>query len=134
MKTEYQISLHIKTPSGFETYGNFSLGSDRDQAMAIVEQFKGSDDKLENSILYIDFTEVKDAIPLPIKLLHCTLDDIAYNVRVITRDVFKNLSLWKIDSWNWNFYSTNLKFLHFCCVGSLFVYTLQNKLINKIKK
>ena len=93
METKFQISLHMKTPSGFETYGNFDLGSHREQAMAIVEQFKGSDDKLENSILYMDFTEVQNGIPLPVKILHCTLDDIAYNIRIITRDIFKNLSL-----------------------------------------
>jgi hypothetical protein len=93
METKFQISLHMKTPSGFETYGSFDLGSDREQAIAIVEQFKGSDEKLENSILYMDFTEVQNALPLPVKLVHCTLDDISYNVRIITRDVFKNLSL-----------------------------------------
>ncbi|MBD1395505.1 hypothetical protein [Mucilaginibacter glaciei] len=83
----------MKTPSGFETFGNFDLGSDKEKAIAIIEQFKGSDDKLESSILYMDLTEVQNGIPLPAKILHCTLDDIAYNVRIITRDVFKNLSL-----------------------------------------
>ncbi|WP_428327843.1 hypothetical protein [Mucilaginibacter sp.] len=93
METNYQISLHIKTPAGFETYGNFDLGKDREQAMAIVEQFKGTDDLSEQSILYMDFTEVQNGIPLPVRILHCTLDDIAHNVRIITRDLFKNLSL-----------------------------------------
>jgi hypothetical protein len=41
----------------------------------------------------MDFTEVKNDIPLPVRILHCTLDDIAHNTRIITRDVFKNLSL-----------------------------------------
>ncbi len=93
METNFQISLHIKTPSGFETYGGFDLGSDREQAMAIFKQLKGTDDLSEHSILYMDFTEVQNGIPLPVRILHCTLDDIAYNVRIITKDLFKNLGL-----------------------------------------
>ena len=93
METNFQISLHMKTPAGFETYGNFDLGSDREQAMAIVEQFKGTDELSENSILYMDFTEVQEGVPLPVTILHCTLDDLTYNIRIITRDIFKNFSL-----------------------------------------
>jgi hypothetical protein len=93
METFFQISLHIKTPDGFETYGKFDLGPNKNQANNIVDQLKGTDDLSEHSILYIDFTEVRDGIPLPIKIMHCTLDDITYNVRIITRDIFKQLSL-----------------------------------------
>jgi hypothetical protein len=93
METFFQISLYIKTPSGFETYGKFDLGSDKDQAAAIVAQLKGTDDISEHSVLYMDFTEVRNGIPLPVRIMHCTLDDVVYNVRIITRDVFKNLSL-----------------------------------------
>jgi hypothetical protein len=93
METNFQISLHIKTPTGFETYGNFDLGSDRDQAIAIVEQLRGTDDLSESSILYMDFTEIQNGIPLPVRMLHCTLDDISYNIRIITKDLFKNHSL-----------------------------------------
>jgi len=93
MKTAYQISLHLKTPSGFTTYGTFELGPDREQALAIFRQLKGTPEIAPNSILYLDFSEIRDGIPLPVELLHCTLEDIAFNVRVITREVFKNLSL-----------------------------------------
>jgi hypothetical protein len=89
METNYQISLLIKTPSGFEAYGNFDLGSNREQALAIMENLKGTDDVSENSILYMEFTGVQNGIPLPLKILHCTLEDIAFNARVITRDILK---------------------------------------------
>ena len=42
METTYQISLHLKTPSGFETYGTFELGSDREQALAIFSELRGT--------------------------------------------------------------------------------------------
>lgn len=93
MESKFQISLLIKTPAGFETYGNFDLGANRQRATAIVEQLKGTENISEHSILYMDFTEIQNGIPLPVRIVHCTLDDIAYNVRIITRDIFKNLSL-----------------------------------------
>jgi hypothetical protein len=93
METAFYISLNIKTPSGFETYGTFNLGNDREKAKAIFSQLRGNEDVSEKTILHIDFTEMQDGIPLPVKILHCTLDDIAANTKIITRDVFKNLNL-----------------------------------------
>jgi hypothetical protein len=93
METLFQISLHIKTPSGFETYGTFDLGHEREPAMDIFNQLKGTPEVAPHSVLYMDLSEIRDGIPLPMAIRHCTLDDIAHNARVITRDVFKNLSL-----------------------------------------
>jgi hypothetical protein len=93
MDSLFQISLFIKTPSGFETYGNFDLGSDRDRAMAIFGQLRGTPKVSPDAILYMDLSEVHGGIPLPLEVLHCTLEDIAWNTRIITRDVFKNLNL-----------------------------------------
>jgi hypothetical protein len=93
METLFQISLHIKTPSGFETYGTFELGHGREQAVDIFNQLKGTPDIAPHSVLYMDLSEIRDGIPLPMEIRHCTLEEIAYNARVITRDVFKNLSL-----------------------------------------
>ncbi len=93
METLFYVSLHIKTPSDFETYGTFELGNDREKAIAIFNQLKGSENVTEKSILNMDFTEVQNGIPLPLKILHCTLDDIAVNTKIITRDVFKNKGL-----------------------------------------
>ena len=93
METIYYIDLHIQTPKGFETYGTFYLGNNREKANAIFNELHGTDEIGENSILHIDFTEIQDGIPLPIKILHCTIEDIAINSKIITREVFKNLAL-----------------------------------------
>jgi len=93
MKTLFQISLHIKTPSGFETYGTFDLGHDREQATEIFSQLKGTPDIDPGSVLYMDFSAIQNGIPIPMEILHCTLEDIAFNARIITRDVFKNRAL-----------------------------------------
>lgn len=93
METTFYISLHIKTASGFKTYGNFDLGNDQEKAKLIFSQLKGNDEVSEKTILHIDFTKVQNGIPLPVKILHCTLEEIACNVKIITREIFKNLSL-----------------------------------------
>jgi hypothetical protein len=93
METRYELSLHVKTPSGFETYGTFNLGPDHKQATEIFKQLKGTPNIAPHSVLYMDLSEIREGIPLPMGVRHCTLEDIAYNARIITRDVFKNLSL-----------------------------------------
>lgn len=93
MKTNFQISLHLKTPSGFNTYGSFDLGDRREQALSIFNQLQGTPDVSEKSILYMDLYEMRDGIPFPIEIRHCTLEDIVYNCRIITREVFKNSNL-----------------------------------------
>jgi hypothetical protein len=93
METKYYIDLHIKTPKGFETYGTFQLGNDREKALDIFAQLNGTDEVAEKSILHMDLTEMRGGIPLPIQIRHCTIDDIAVNSRIITRHVFKNLAL-----------------------------------------
>ncbi|MDB5144554.1 MAG: hypothetical protein JWQ66_3267 [Mucilaginibacter sp.] len=93
MDSLFQISLHMRTPSGFETFGKFELGSDREQALAIFSQLKGTPEIAQNSILCMDFSEIRDGIPLPIEIMHCRLDELACNTKIITREVFKNLGI-----------------------------------------
>ncbi|MBD1392950.1 hypothetical protein [Mucilaginibacter glaciei] len=69
MKTNFQTSLHIKTPSGFEIYGNFDLGSDRERAMAIVEQFK-----LVKLPIYVSFEDLPNNLIPSIRYQDTLLD------------------------------------------------------------
>jgi hypothetical protein len=93
METTFHISLYVKTPSGFKIYGTFDLGHDQEKAKLIFDQLLGSDEVSDKTILYMDLTKVQNGISFPVKIRHCTLQEIAVNARIITRDVFKNLSL-----------------------------------------
>jgi len=93
MESAFNITLYLKTPSGFEIYGIFNLGNNRQKARDIFDQLKGSDSISEKSMLYMDFAETRDGVSLPVAILHCTIEDIAVNTRIITREVFKNLNL-----------------------------------------
>ncbi|WP_343624899.1 hypothetical protein [Flavobacterium lindanitolerans] len=93
MDNLFFISLNIKTAAGFETYATYNLGSNKEKAKAIFDQLHGSLDISDKTVLTMDFTEMKEGIPLPIAMLDCTFDQIIYNTRIISREIFKNLNL-----------------------------------------
>jgi hypothetical protein len=93
METTFHISLHVKTPTGFKTYGTFDLGQDQEKAKSIFNQLEGEDAVTDKTILHLNFSKMQNGVPLPVSILHCTLDELALNVKVITREIFKNLSL-----------------------------------------
>lgn len=93
MENLFLISLNIKTKSGFEPYVNYNLGKNEDKAKAIFNQLKGSLELSEKTIFTMDFTEMKEGIALPIKMLDCTFNQIIDNTKIITCEIFKNLNL-----------------------------------------
>ena len=92
MENLFFISVNIKTKSGFESYVTFNLGENRGKEEAIFDMLKGSLELSDKTILTIDFTEMKNGIPLPIKMLDCTFDQLTDNTKVITREIFKNIN------------------------------------------
>lgn len=93
MEHLFLISFNIKTTSGFESYVTFNLGENKDKAKAIFDMLNGSLELSDKTILTMDFTEMEDGIPLSIKMLDCTLDQVIDNTKIITREIFKNLYL-----------------------------------------
>lgn len=93
MDNLFYISLNIKTLSGFDSYATYSLGEDKEKAAAIFSQLKGSSNLSDKTLLAMDFTEVRNGIPFPLKMIECTFQDIIYNTKIITREIFKNLNL-----------------------------------------
>jgi hypothetical protein len=93
MAIEYRIALHARTTSGFETIGEFFFGSDRQAANELFKTLKGSADQIEDGILLMELREINRDLPFDIQLIHCTLDQVADNCRLITKNHFKTLNL-----------------------------------------
>lgn len=93
MEPVYQISLNLKTLNGFETYGSFFLGKKAEFAENTFNLLQGEEDVSEQSVISMDLTKQQDGIPLPVKIKHCTLEQLAVNIKVITKEVFKELNL-----------------------------------------
>lgn len=96
MKTQFYILLSLKTPDGFENYGQYFFGNDWQAAYALFAELEGSEKIAPNCPLHIDLMETVDELPVRIKTICCTLDQLAENSKKIAREIFrqKNLKEW----------------------------------------
>ncbi len=93
MAPNFYITLNLITPDGFESYGRFLLGNDKHEANQIFKLLRGNELVSEKSVLSMDLTEDYNGIPIPIKMIHCSLDELAHNTKIISREVFKRIHL-----------------------------------------
>ena len=93
MKVLYYISLNFISSAGLETFGKFNLGTDSKIATEIFAKLKGDEHVSETTKLTMDLTEETGGIPLTIALIHCTLDELAVNTKIVTKELFKLLHL-----------------------------------------
>jgi hypothetical protein len=87
--TQFYIVLTLKTSKGLESFAKFSIGNNRDRAYEIFRLLKGTSKVNEQSMLYIDFMETKGGLPLNLKMITCTLNQLAENCKLITKELFK---------------------------------------------
>lgn len=95
MNTQFYILLSLKTPLGFVDYGQYFFGDDRRAAYELFGQLKGSPDIKDSCLLHIDLMETVDELPVKIKTICCTLEELGCNCKLITRETFrlKNLEV-----------------------------------------
>ena len=96
MDSRYYILLSLKTLTGFDTYGEYFLGDDHQTADDLFKQLKGSRE-IRNALLHMDLMETTGGLPLKIKTISCTLDELAYNTKLIAREVFKLKNLEEME-------------------------------------
>jgi hypothetical protein len=97
MQTTYYLLMNLRTSAGLENYGRFYLGNHRDNAYAIFGMLNGRADISQQNTLFVELMETKDGLPVNIQLLPCTLDELAENCRIITRELFKMYNLQESD-------------------------------------
>jgi hypothetical protein len=91
--TSCYIALNIKTPAGYETYGRFFLGKNKIFAYEVFNKLKGDEVFDETSVLYLDLIETSAGLPVNMNILSCTIEQLAENIKIITREVFKAINL-----------------------------------------
>jgi len=89
METQFYITLTLKTVKGLERFAKFFIGNNRARAFAIFKQLKGMNEVTEKNVLYIDFLETKEGLPVNLDVITCTLNQLAENCRIITKEIFK---------------------------------------------
>lgn len=92
MKTKFYILLSQKSCTGYAAYGEYWLGSDRDEAMRIFSLLKGSQEISNEALLHLDFIETADEIPLKIRILCCTIEEYTCNCKILAKETFKRMN------------------------------------------
>lgn len=93
METRYEISLNMRTLIGMETYGCFSLGEDEGFARSVFGLMQGEDLVFPSAVITIDLIKRENGVPFPLGLRHCSYEQLGCNVKVITKELFKQLNL-----------------------------------------
>lgn len=93
MEHAFYIVLHTQTVKGPESFGRFFIGHNKITAYALFQKLKGCSHVSEDNILFMELVELRDTLPVNIKMISCSLDELADNCRTITREVFKLVNL-----------------------------------------
>ena len=95
METQFYILLSLKTPQGYADYGQYFLGDDGEAAYALFDELEGSRIIHDRAVLHIDLMETVNDLPVKIKTICCTLEQLGANCKLIARELFrlKNLEV-----------------------------------------
>lgn len=93
METAFYIILNIKTPSGFESFGKICIGKDSQSATTLFRQLSGLEPPCDDCALQLDLVELRDGLPVNLQVLGCTLQQLAENIKLITKETFKALNM-----------------------------------------
>ncbi|HVW60964.1 MAG TPA: hypothetical protein VHC48_13035 [Puia sp.] len=83
------IVLNMRTAEGFVRFGQFELGMDRASVEALYETLEGQEPEGEEGFLHIDLVEMRQGLPVSLRVLSCSAAELARNVCAITRQVFR---------------------------------------------
>ena len=89
----FYVVLSIRTVDGFENFGKFNLGNRREAASNVFSQLQGSSVVNEKTMLTIDLVETVNDLPVNLHILACTLEELAHNCKIITKETFKIFNL-----------------------------------------
>lgn len=89
METQYYILLSLKTPQCFVDYGQYFFGNNCEAACELFRQLKGDEKIKDSCLLHIDLMETVEGLPVKIKTICCTLEELGYNCKLITREIFR---------------------------------------------
>ena len=90
METTFYIVMSMKTGAAIESFGKFDIGNNRDHAYKIFKTLRGSSEADEKNVLFLELMETKDHLPMNIKIISCTLNELTENCRLITKEIFKS--------------------------------------------
>lgn len=85
----------MKTQAGYDSYAQYFLGDDRKAANELFSKLKGNAGL--NAPLHIDLMETVNDLPVSIKTISCSLEELSRNCQLITRTLFRLKTLEELD-------------------------------------
>ena len=76
-----------------ESFARFYIGNKDELARYLFDKLKGSGEEIDDCILQMDLMETQNNLPVNIKVIGCTLEEMAENCKVITKEAFKIFTL-----------------------------------------
>lgn len=89
MDTQFYITYNLKTSKGPESFAKFFIGNNRQEAYHIFQKLKGTDTVNENNMLFVDFMEINQGLPVNLKMITCSLNQLGENCKIITKELFR---------------------------------------------
>lgn len=89
MHAGFYIKVNIRKGRNYECFAQFFLGGNKKFANTVFEKLKGSKKVEESNMLLMDLVETVDGLPVNMEMISCTLEELAENSKIITREVFK---------------------------------------------
>jgi len=93
MNTEFFISLTLLTPEGPQSFARFTLGEDKQYAVSVFNSLQGTTESDSPGVLQLEFTELSNGLPVNIKLKDCTLEELSWNCKYLTKEAFKRAGM-----------------------------------------
>ena len=90
MDKEYLLLLRLNTARGEELVGKFFLGHDAEKAYALFKQLDGDQVPAPGHLIFFEFIEVADGLPVNLHLVACNLEQASCNFKTLVKELFKS--------------------------------------------
>jgi hypothetical protein len=84
--------MNMRTAGGYMRFAEFDLGMNREAVEALYASLEGCEPKGEEGILHLDLVEMRQGLPVSLRVLSCSLAEFGRNVCTITN---RFPDLWK---------------------------------------
>ncbi|RFZ91324.1 hypothetical protein D0C36_20580 [Mucilaginibacter conchicola] len=93
MKTDFDLMISFRTPSGFKRCAQYFLGTDRKFAESVFQQLTGHEDHTGQAVLHLDLVESSSGLPLRLRTLCCKLSELSDNCALVTKELFRQQAI-----------------------------------------
>jgi hypothetical protein len=93
LQSSFYIDISIQTSEGPQRIGRYELGNDRIAATNLFKKLKGSSRVNVKDMLYIEFMELMNGLPMNHDILTCDLQELGTNSMLITQELFRLINL-----------------------------------------